>query len=387
MAGNRGAGRIYLPKNSRRWMLAYYGPKPDGSWGEIRESSHSEKEEDAQTLLGKRRRQAQNHRDGIRTFEGAKAQRATMNELLDALIADYRAREIKSLSSVLVHVKPLRALLGRDLALRITPDRIRKYQQRRRSEGRKNSTINREVELVSSAFRLAVNEGRLSVAPRIPSLPDGEPRTGFFERAEVDALLSDLPAPLDDVVRFAYVTGWRRGEILSLRWENIDREAKEIRLTTSKNGEGRLIPMDDALLEILERCWKARGFTRGSASTLSPVVFHRQGKEIFPTTLGRQWRAACVKAGLGRYAKDPNGRLCYEGKIFHDLRRTAARNLIRSGVSQHVAMRITGHKTAAMFTRYNITSTDDVLDALRRREAYASAQSRPPVVRPFRTQD
>ena len=58
------------------------------------------------------------------------------------------------------------------------------------------------------------------------------------------------------------------------------------------------------------------------------------------------------------------------GKLFHDLRRTAARDMIRAGVSQPVVMSITGHRTVSMFQRYNITSADDMREAIRKTQDY-----------------
>ena len=80
-------------------------------------------------------------------------------------------------------------------------------------------------------------------------------RQGFFERGEFDAVVA-LPSPaLADLTRFAYLSGWRRGEIVSLRWDAVDRAGREIRLRTSKNGHGRVLPLEGALWDLIEqRC-------------------------------------------------------------------------------------------------------------------------------------
>ena len=112
-----------------------------------------------------------------------------------------------------------------------------------------------------------------------------------------------------------------------------------------------------------------------SGSALSGFVFHRNGKRINKTVFGKQWRAACVKAGLGRRVKDEKGVEGYEGKIFHDLRRTAARNMIRGGSSQTWAMEITGHKTDSQYRRYDITTDVDKLKALEAAQRYVESSS------------
>jgi integrase len=170
--------------------------------------------------------------------------------------------------------------------------------------------------------------------------------------------------------RFAYFCGWRRGEILPLRWDQVDRQAREIRLATSKNGEGRTLPLDGADWQLIEKRWQARSYrTAEGWLATSAYVFHRDGRPINKTVFGKQWRRACVAVGLGHY----EGKR-YVGKIFHDLRRTAARDMVRGGASESFAMKITGHKTPAMFRRYNIVSTQDMRDALRLRREYVDGQ-------------
>jgi integrase len=78
-------------------------------------------------------------------------------------------------------------------------------------------------------------------------------RQGFFERTEVEAVVAHLDAPLDDVTRFAFLSGWRKGEIVALRWEAVDRQARAVRLGTSKNGRPRTLPLVGALADLIER--------------------------------------------------------------------------------------------------------------------------------------
>src|SRR5581483_936703 len=109
-----------------------------------------------------------------------------------------------------------------------------------------------------------------------------------------------------------------------------------------------------------QRRWNARTIQKKDGTTkLSEFVFHRNGRQV--VEFRREWKAACMAAHL-------------TGRIFHDFRRTAVRNMIRAGVPQSVAMSISGHKTVSMFNRYNITSAADKLEALRRTAEHLSAQ-------------
>lgn len=135
--------------------------------------------------------------------------------------------------------------------------------------------------------------------PEMPEkLPEKNARQGFFEKAELDRLLPHLAAPLDDMARFAFKSGWRRGELRTLIWESVI--GREIRLGTTKNGQPRSLPPDGQLAELIERRRRAREYATRSGVGLSAYVSHRRGKPINKTVFGKQWRAGLV-------AFDPDG--------------------------------------------------------------------------------
>ena len=116
-----------------------------------------------------------------------------------------------------------------------------------------------------------------------------------------------------------------------------------------------------AVLGYIERRKQARAYETPEGMVLSQFVFHRDGRPV--AEMRKAWASACRKAG------------CPE-RLFHDLRRTCARNLIRSGVARNVAMRITGHKTEAMFERYNITDEADEREAMTKLTQYHQVEQR-----------
>ena len=359
--GRKAKGRIYRPPGKTFLMIAYCGPKPDGSWGEIRESAKTDSEEAARSLLEKRLRSVENHREGLKAFEGPSAARLTVSNLLDAVKADWQSREVKGLAIYLGQLEIVRAAFGHHKAMTVTTEQVRRYISRLKGEELANATINRRLEIIGRAFKLAVEERRLAYAPKIPFLREQNARKGFFEKAELEQLLPFLPSPVDDIARFAYATAWRRGELLGLRWEWVDRGAREIRLPDSKNGEGRALPLDEGLWSLLEVQWERRRFETASGPGLSAFVFHRGGQPISRNTFRKQWKAACKKAKLPE-------------KLFHDMRRTAARNMVRAGVPESIVMSVGGWKTRSVLDRYNITSSTDKLEALRRSRAFTDQQ-------------
>jgi integrase len=151
------------------------------------------------------------------------------------------------------------------------------------------------------------------------------------------------------------LTGWRVGEALRLKWAEVEFDVGVVRLRpgTTKNREGRVFPFA-ALpeLEVLLRRQRERTETVEKAThQIVGHVFHRTGQPI--KCYKRAWNRACKEAGVPHL-------------WVHDLRRSAVRRLIRSGVPQAVAMQITGHKTASVFRRYGIITESDLTEAVKK---------------------
>ena len=146
----------------------------------------------------------------------------------------------------------------------------------------------------------------------------------------------------------------------------MDLAASTITLPDSKNGRGRLLVLAGDLAKIIKRREAARLVELPDGRvTLATHVFHRQGRPL--GDFKRAWTTARIEAGLAAYLPDPttkSGKRLVSEVTFHDFRRTAVRNLDRSGVRRDVAKSITGHKTDIMYSRYNITSQDDLREAI-----------------------
>jgi len=187
-------------------------------------------------------------------------------------------------------------------------------------------------------------------------LKEAEPRQGFFEHADFLDLRDALPEYLRGYLTFSYVSGWRKREITGLRWgDNVDRERGTVILAPheTKNKKARLIVLDDELKEIIERQWRKRIET----GSLLPWVFPNYQNDGRISDFRTSWHTALKKVGL-------------DGKLLHDNRRTAVRNLVRAGVPENIAMAATGHLTRSVFDRYDIINEDDMKMAAEMREAY-----------------
>jgi len=218
-------------------------------------------------------------------------------------------------------------------------------------------------------FSLAIKSGRIAMRPDIPMLEEDNVRSGFFEREQYESVLAHLPEDIQPVIEFGYLTGWRiNSEVLTLEWRQVDFDGAEVRLEpgTTKNKKGRTFPFTSALRTLLED-QLAEHKKLKKAGHICPNVFWRmvadeRGGEKKPRAIVRfekEWKKACKAAGC-------------PGRIPHDLRRTAVRNLVRAGIPQTVAMSLTGHRTDSVFRRYDIVSAIDLKDAAHRLDEVAS---------------
>jgi len=341
-------------RESPTWHLAYY---LDGR--KVRESAHTAKKSEALRLLA------------IRTGAAAKGEpiaprldRIRYEEARADLVVHYETTGCRDLGEAGKRLRHLdRFFAGRRIAT-IGPATVTQYVQQRQAERVANATVNRETSVLSKMLRLAYRQNKLARVPLFDKLAEAAPRAGFFERDQYQAVLQRLPEDLQCACAIMHTYGWRKMEVLDLQRRQLDLAAGTVTLDpgTTKNDEGRTVYVTPELKALLTtQVARVKGLEKRLGKIIPWLFPHLSGGATQQSqgarhvaVLGepirdfrRKWEAACKAAGAA-------------GRLRHDFRRTAVRNMERAGVPRSVAMKITGHKTENIYRRYAIVSPADL---------------------------
>jgi integrase len=367
----RGLGRVYRRPGTKVWWISYY---VDGE--EQRESSKTTSYSEAVDLLHER-----NKERGEGVLVPTADRHGTVDDLLLDLERHYEMRRLPSLRTLrahrvaLVDLDPKTQKLGKDgigliPAAKLTTARLTRLVTDWQRADVADATINRRLTSLKRAFRLALlsDPPKVIRVPHIPKLTEHNTREGFFEKGEFYGVLDQLPDDgLRDFVEWAYWTGMRKGEIAKLTWAAFDRETWTLTLAAkdAKSRHARRIPLVGPR--------RANPARRDGVRRLDCNLIFWRWSDRKPTRVyefRKSWDTACVAAGVA-------------GRLFHDLRRTGVRNLIRAGVDRKVAMKISGHRTEHVFERYNIDMDADLRDAMQKLARYVEQLPAEPKVVPI----
>jgi integrase len=331
------------------WIKYYSAGRP------IRESTGTTKQKQAERFL--------KHREG-RSAAGLqplpRVDRITYDELARDLRLHYETTGTRGLTEADTRFKALQPFFAGRRVASLKGALAKEHVQYRLKTNVTPATVNRELATLIRMLRLGYERDKVAKLPVIHKLTEAPPRAGFFERADFEAVRRTLRLDLQLAVTIAHSYGWRmQSEVLTLGLSQIDVSAGTMRIIPggSKTGEGRLVYLSSDIKKMLEEQIERVRTVSRTLGRVIPYLFPHltagrlQGERI--RDFRKSWASACKAAGLS-------------GMLRHDLRRTAARNLIRSGVPEVVSMRITGHRTRAVFDRYNIVSPADLQDAARK---------------------
>jgi integrase len=363
-----GEGGLLEVRGSRFYYAQYY---QDGR--QIRVSTRTDNKQEALAVLRKLMGDRDNGMTPVTDVKKLK-----YADLRQALIDSYVAQGNKSLKSKADGSESIAGLTALDdffgfksemtdgkqvvtergmSVAQITTDAARRFVHKRRAEGTGNAAINRSLAALRRMLRIAKRDKKIHDVPYIEFQKEPPARKGFLERKDFERLIKVLPTHLRPLVTFLYWCGCRIGETLQIEWSQVDLDARQIRLEPeqTKGDEGRIVPLSSELVNMLR--------------DIEP----KEGTVFDGTNLRKEWMEACAACELGTVTEvegrpyDP----LYSGLTLHDMRRSAVRNMRKAGISEKEAMRISGHKTRAVFERYNIVSTEDVMDAMRKLELAA----------------
>jgi integrase len=346
MTRTRGSGHVFRPgyvdrhgvsREASTWAIGYYDRRKGRNvkeYGFETEAAAEAKLRGRLVDLSRGRR------------VGPTIERVSFEDMVKLITDDYTNNRRDTSARVAQSIAHLKLSFGGDRAIDITSDRVTAYTSSRLKEGAAPATVNRELAALKRMFRLAVRGKGISLdlVPYVAMLKEDNVRKGFIEPEQFKALLKHLGPALGRIVTVAYVTGWRvPSEVLTREWRHVDLDAGWLRLEPgeTKNGRGRMFPidMDPRLRAALEDA-RADADARKKAGAIAPWVFRRKGGERI-ASFRKDWDAACTAAGV-------------PGRLLHDLRRSAARNMLRAGLSTRAVMELAGWETESMLRRYAI---------------------------------
>jgi integrase len=350
----KGQGRVFRPKvrgrETKRWWLDYSlrGQRH-------REPAGTESKSEAMRQLRRKMTLREDGKVTGRPDRVVLADYATESDGTKKLVGGLRAlverqyaldgrKSVRRAKEAYAH---LEAFFGAAAKVAdITKADLDAYAEQRLAAGRARATVNNELAQLRRGFRLAIETGMLAVMPVFKLPNPHNARSGFFEEGDFAAVLLELPPDVRDLVQFLRATGWRLNEARLLQWAEVDMDAQTIRLeeARSKSGRPRVFPFGLAptLKVLLDARWEMSD---------GLYVFHRNGEPLGVGAIRSAWKGATKRAGA-------------VGRLLHDLRRSAARDFRRAGVSEGEIMKLCGWETRSMFDRYNVIDEADLARAV-----------------------
>ncbi len=240
-------------------------------------------------------------------------------------------------------------MLGALMLSDITPARLSSYKAKRFSDGVSSATVVKELQFVRRVFSLCKKEWQLVkqspfeffTMPKIKNI-----RVKFLNPGQFENLLSACPEWLRPIVIIARHTGMRRGNILSLKWEEVDLQGRIINLERTKNGYRLSLPLTERALSILLSA------KQGKVRHLNcQYVFSQEGKPYSPYQVSMAFKRACNRSGLGDFR-------------FHDLRHDFASSLVQRGNDLYLVQSLLGHRDGRMTQRYAHLRVEDLQKAV-----------------------
>ncbi len=329
---HKAKGHKGLYKRGNIWWLRYAGV--DGRI--VRESSHKTKFKDAENLLIERRNDVKEGKQPV--------VKQIANYTFKELAEEYEkwAERQRSFRSKQGFIGQLKDVFGNLPLRRFNSMLVEQYQTERMQKGNKPATVNRLVATLKHMFTKAVEwemveEYVLKRIRKVKLLEENNKRLRYLSKEECQNLIKSCDDHLRPIVTMALNTGMRKGEILTLKWDNVDLRHGFILLDQTKNGERREIPINSTLKETLTELFQG---TKDRPRRIDvPYVFSDPSNGKPYQDVKRSFRSALKKAKISDFH-------------FHDLRHTFASHLVMAGQDLTTVKELLGHKTLTMTLRY-----------------------------------
>jgi excisionase family DNA binding protein len=350
---NYGFGTIFVRKTKRgkdRWCINFRG-----SGGERRREVIKDAQSRGEAVVALQQKVGE-------VFDGKyhpirKSSPITFIHLAEMYLEDYAKANKRSWRTDGSYLKAMKEYFGARPVDEITAFDLEKYKTRRLEEGVKKSTVNRCLAILRRMFNLAIAWGHMKENPmkgvRLFSEKDNLKERILTPEEEV-RLLETCAPHLREIILVAVNSGMRRGEILGLRWQDVDFDNRILKVERSKSGKQRFIEMNSAVVGLLrQRRIKNPG---PGYVFLNPNT----GRAFVDVKTG--FIAACRRAGI----KDLR---------FHDLRHTFATRLIEAGVDIVTVRDLLGHSSVRLTERYTHSKSE-----LKRRAVEALTAKKPEIL-------
>jgi site-specific recombinase XerD len=352
---------LYRRKRSPTWWMSF---TVNGK--QYQRSTGTENKKLAENILAKVKTQIV---EGT-WFDVDQAKQHTFDELMEKYLNEHSKvnKTLRSYMNDKIYVGHLKKVFTGLRLDRVTPQLISQYKSMRLSDGKSPQTVKHEMNCLSHAFNLAVREWNW--IDYNPCLRVQKPKvnnqilrwlTDDEEKRLLNASNAYLNGQLPAIITLAIHTGMRQGEILSLKWENVDMFKRAITIMQSKTKEPKTIPLNDTGFNML--------LNKGKVVSMSGYVFATQnGTQILNTNLQREFSKVVEKAKMTDFR-------------FHDLRHTFATRLVQSGVDLYSVAKLLGHKDIKTTQRYAHHHIDSLRQSVRVLDSFFAKKDTKSVVK------
>jgi integrase len=373
----KGEGSIYQKSDTGIWM---YSIMHEGK--RLTKSLGTRDYDEAQAEYQK----ARNRFGGMidrGEVEPSSVKNFTVGQLLQRYLEYMQENGRKSADMVCLTIGVIerdRAFLPNRRVAVLTTEDFKDHRKREVARGISQRTINYRFAIIRAAFNLEKKQTPSNVgkAPYIPFVTENNAREGFLEYDDHTSLLAELPRSLKALFVVAFHSGCRAGELLNMRWADVDWRNKIVRLPKTKNGRKRNLPFWGSVEEHLKAQKAYRDENHPDSEFLffwmeEDMEIDHGGTRSVPGAPIKDFRWSWSHAVTRAHEANAN---VIEGLLFHDLRRSAVRVMIQeAGIPESQAMLISGHETRSMIERYNIVSLKNVQDAGAKLDAWSKARS------------